>query len=1441
MDFIKKYTSHEEYEVNKTPNVSLCIEDNETKHLHYTKKKFDDEYLTFEALESGTFTLTIGSGVTTGDVVSVSYSLDNGETWTTTNNVDGQKVTITTPTVNAGDEVLWKGNTNRMANNYDANQNSASTFSSTANFNARGNVMSLLYGDEFKDKVSLSGKTYCFYSLFYNTGKLVNGKNISLPATTLEERCYDSMFQGCESLTTAPELPATTLTQICYQHMFYGCTNLTTAPELPATTLRQYCYSSMFYDCTSLTTAPELPATTLAQYCYYRMFWGCTSLTTAPILPAKTLADDCYNDMFEGCTSLTTAPVLPATTLVSGCYAYMFRGCTNLTTAPELPANTLAQYCYRYMFSNCTSLTTAPQLPVTTLAHTCYNGIFAGCTSLTVAPELPATTLTQDCYAYMFRGCTSLTTAPVLPATTLVSGCYSNMFNGCTNINSITCLATDISPYQCTINWVNGVAASGTFIKHPSMTGWTSGVNGIPEGWETTDFVPSENYLTFDITSSGTIVWKASTTATTVATISYSINGGEWTNITSSTAGTSFNVSDGDKVRFKGNNARYSTSTSNYNTFSGSTASFNLEGNIMSLIDDTIFDYKTTLDTGYTFNSLFRNTNVNNAENLILPATALASYCYGNMFYNCTSLTTAPELPATTLAYNCYQSMFANCTSLTTPPKLPAITLTYSCYCDMFGGCTSLTTAPELPATTLAIYCYQNMFIHCKSLTSAPELPATTLASNCYGYMFYGCTSLTVAPELPATTLTEHCYDSMFRGCTNLTTAPELPATTLRQYCYSSMFYDCTSLNSITCLATDISATDCTTNWVKDVASSGTFIKADGMNDWTIGSNGIPTNWTVEDFYATKYFTTVARENGTISFNIWKSMGTDMITSISYSTDNGETWTTTANTDNKTANLVIEVGVNEGDKVLWKGDATQLGFWDKNEGDIFGSSFSSDCEFDTQGNVMSLLYGDNFNGETTIENDYTFADLFSSYGGEKTCKVVNAKNLSLPATTLAGSCYQYMFSNCTTLTTAPVLPATELAYNCYDNMFFGCVSLTTAPALPATTLTNMCYNGMFYGCTSLTTAPSILPATTLAAICYQYMFYDCRNLTIAPALPATTLTDGCYQSMFKGCTNLNSITCLATDISANYCTQNWVDGVASSGTFTKATSMTGWTTGVNGIPTNWNVEDYSTISISLVMYVDDFPESKLQDGGETVEYVMNRQLNSSDECIIGNKYVYTGETIAYNGNTYYLWEMSDDCSWDSQVAYLLTTTVDFNTLYNQSLEGSLTNHFTSLVGRLDEDKDGMYNDGEIGSEHELYLVKLVNNNSVSLRIWVDDFPEDVNYGEGSAQNKMTAEVEDPEGEGANPYEYLGETIVYNGNTYYLWQAVDGYNIDNSMTRYFATTTIDFNALYGQSLEDDLTNHFTDAIGMFDDSKNMYWAQSIGDDGELYLVKVEDLS
>ena len=172
--------------------------------------------------------------------------------------------------------------------------------------------------------------------------------------------CY--LFKDCAVLTSTPELPATTLADFCYYSMFYGCTSLTAAPELKATTLADFCYNSMFFGCKSLTAAPKLPATELKKFCYGNMFYGCISLTAAPKLPAIELAESCYKNMFCNCTSLTSAPKLSAIELAEACYYKMFYGCTSLTSAPELPATELAGGCYCRMFDGCTNLSSVTML-----------------------------------------------------------------------------------------------------------------------------------------------------------------------------------------------------------------------------------------------------------------------------------------------------------------------------------------------------------------------------------------------------------------------------------------------------------------------------------------------------------------------------------------------------------------------------------------------------------------------------------------------------------------------------------------------------------------------------------------------------------------------------------------------------------------------------------------------------------------------------------------------------------------------------------------------------------------------------------------------------------------------------------------------------------------------------------------------------------------------
>ena len=87
----------------------------------------------------------------------------------------------------------------------------------------------------------------------------------------------------------------------------------------------------------------------------------------------------------------------------------------------------------------------------------------------------------------------------------------------------------------------------------------------------------------------------------------------------------------------------------------------------------------------------------------------------------------------------------------------------------------------------------------------------------------------------------------MFRGMP-LQESPILPALTgdvsgNSSVKYREMFEGCQSLNKITCLDTNPDNYNYQ-NWVKDVSSSGTFVKAAGVN-WTSGASGIPEGWEV--------------------------------------------------------------------------------------------------------------------------------------------------------------------------------------------------------------------------------------------------------------------------------------------------------------------------------------------------------------------------------------------------------------------------------------------------------------------------------------------------------------------------------------------------------------------------------------------------------------------
>lgn len=173
-----------------------------------------------------------------------------------------------------------------------------------------------------------------------------------------------------------------------------------------------------------------------------------------------------------------------------------------------------------------------------------------------------------------------------------------------------------------------------------------------------------------------------------------------------------------------------------------------------------------------------------------------------------------------------------------------------TCHFNVYGNIMSLINSENYTNLFSLSYpsVFSGLFQNCTGLTDSSNLvlPATTLDEACYRYMFKNCTSLLGAPKLPATTLANTCYQAMFSGCISLLTAPELSSTAPSPWSYSWMFKECKKLNSVTCLATDISGSNCTNSWLQGVSSTGTFVKHPDAT-WTTGISGIPTGWTVEN------------------------------------------------------------------------------------------------------------------------------------------------------------------------------------------------------------------------------------------------------------------------------------------------------------------------------------------------------------------------------------------------------------------------------------------------------------------------------------------------------------------------------------------------------------------------------------------------------------------
>ena len=387
--------------------------------------------------------------------VSLSTSLDNGETWTGYTNIIGNW----SWTVPAGGTILFDGKINNSW---------VGRFDGDISYKVSGNLNTLLIDDP---------GSIIFRELFYNDDQLIDVEDLVLPWRIIQDESYYHMFYGCRGLITPPrELPAYTVPNSAYSEMFRGCTSLTTAPRILAQHFGQSSAWYMFSDCTSLTTAPALPALELEYNCYSSMFARCTSLTTAPDLPATNIDSNAYDSMFSGCTSLTTPPIIGAETIIGGAqFASMFNG-TNLNSMPVFNNLTIPDgygnpdtFNYAFTGTKLTGTVTVPNMEIMPY--------YGGCRAMFMNTNISGLIIPSE---YVGQGDT-----------------YANIASDCSNLSYVECHAKykhkyyrndpdvpmdsdDVGNFS---DWLSNVAASGTLKVPASMASFYTDNNLVPAGW----------------------------------------------------------------------------------------------------------------------------------------------------------------------------------------------------------------------------------------------------------------------------------------------------------------------------------------------------------------------------------------------------------------------------------------------------------------------------------------------------------------------------------------------------------------------------------------------------------------------------------------------------------------------------------------------------------------------------------------------------------------------------------------------------------------------------------------------------------------------------------------------------------------------------------------------------------------------------------------------
>lgn len=177
----------------------------------------------------------------------------------------------------------------------------------------------------------------------------------------------------------------------------------------------------------------------------------------------------------------------------AGTFNYLFYNCSTLIDSSDLTLMTelrsIAPWAYHALFCGCSSMTaTVPKINCGQLVDTRgFNNMFQNCTALTSIPYPNATTIGNSAYSSYVRG-TGITSYEIPGDVPQIIGDnpWNGFFRQCSSLSSVTVHWTTWPTYNETVatsNWLNGVAAGGTFHCPASLTIPSRDTSGVPEGW----------------------------------------------------------------------------------------------------------------------------------------------------------------------------------------------------------------------------------------------------------------------------------------------------------------------------------------------------------------------------------------------------------------------------------------------------------------------------------------------------------------------------------------------------------------------------------------------------------------------------------------------------------------------------------------------------------------------------------------------------------------------------------------------------------------------------------------------------------------------------------------------------------------------------------------------------------------------------------------------